>query len=77
MSAGSRGLGRGLDALFGNNADAAVAAGVPTIAPQGGPAPLKVKLSALAPNPQQPRRHFPEQQMEELTASIKAQGVLS
>ncbi len=79
MSAGSRGLGRGLDALFQNNTEAA---GVVTEAPAGVAAPahrqepLHVKLSALAPNPQQPRRHFSEQQMEELASSIKAQGVL-
>lgn len=77
MSAGSRGLGRGLDALFGSSADVAPAATVaPAAGAQGGTEPLKVKLSALAPNPQQPRRHFPEQQMEELTASVKAQGIL-
>ena len=79
MSAGSRGLGRGLDALFGNTADTAATA-PPATAQAGirqeGTEPLKVKLSALAPNPQQPRRHFPEPQMEELAASIKTQGVL-
>ncbi|SBW04699.1 Chromosome-partitioning protein ParB [uncultured delta proteobacterium] len=77
MSAGSRGLGRGLDALFGSTADAApMAAVAPAGTAQGGTDPLKVKLSALAPNPQQPRRYFSEQQMEELTASVKAQGIL-
>ena len=78
MSAGSRGLGRGLDALFQYNAEPTAT----VVAPQGNgmlkPAvePFKVNLSALAPNPQQPRKHFPEQQMEELAASIKSQGLL-
>ena len=77
MSASTRGLGRGLDALFQNNADAAGAAATasPSSTAQAAE-PRKAKLSALAPNPQQPRRHFSEQQMEELAASIKAQGVL-
>ena len=78
MSAGSRGLGRGLDALFQNNGDAANVAVANTAlpSPQNGLEPLKVKLSVLAPNPQQPRRFFAEQEMEELAASIKAQGIL-
>lgn len=78
MSVSSRGLGRGLDALFQNNTEAtgtATGAVTPSTA-QGSAEPLKVKLSAIAPNPQQPRRHFAEQQMEELAASVKAQGVL-
>jgi ParB family chromosome partitioning protein len=76
MSSGSRGLGRGLDALFGSGADAAASATAPAVAPQGGSEPLKVTLSAIRPNPQQPRRYFSEQMMEELTASVKSQGVL-
>ena len=78
MSAGSRGLGRGLDALFQNSAETAAASAPPTGSDVSRPVaePMKVKLAALAPNPQQPRRHFSEQQMEELAASIKSQGVL-
>lgn len=78
MSVSSRGLGRGLDALFQNNGEAAGTSTTTAYssAPKGATEPRKVMLSALAPNPQQPRRHFPEQQMEELAASIKSQGVL-
>ena len=79
MSAGSRGLGRGLDALFQNNTEATSTAAPAVVASSGGQPttePQKVKLSAIAPNPQQPRRHFAEQQMEELVASVKMQGVL-
>ncbi|MCC8193350.1 MAG: ParB/RepB/Spo0J family partition protein [Deltaproteobacteria bacterium] len=75
MSVGSRGLGRGLDALFQNNADAASAAATGT-APKAGLEPLRIQIAALAPNPQQPRRHFAEREMEELAASVKAQGIL-
>ena len=78
MSASSRGLGRGLDALFQNSTEGAAASTGPATATatQGASEPLKVKLSAIAPNPQQPRRHFSEQQMEELVASVKSQGIL-
>ena len=72
MSASSRGLGRGLDALFQNN-DTAVPGASP--APSG-PEPQKARPDALIPNPQQPRRHFAKEQLDELAASIKSQGVL-
>ena len=75
MSANTRGLGRGLDALFQNNVEAAEAAPA-SITGQAGAQPQKLKIMDLVPSPHQPRRHFSEQQMEELTASIKSQGVL-
>lgn len=76
MSLGSRGLGRGLDALFQNNTDTASTPQPAATEGQQPTEPVKVKLSAIAPNPQQPRRYFSEQQMEELVASVKAQGIL-
>lgn len=39
-------------------------------------APAELALDAIHPNSSQPRRHFDEQGMEELSASIKARGVL-
>ncbi len=65
MSTAQRGLGRGLDALFKGGGRSE----------EGGAAQM-LPLTSLAPNPQQPRRHFADQQLEELAASIKAQGVL-
>jgi len=78
MSVGSQRLGKGLDALFQNNSVAANMATANTATPpaQTRTEPLQVALSALVSNPQQPRRYFAEQEMEELAASIKAQGVL-
>lgn len=35
-----------------------------------------IKLSEITPDPDQPRRHFDEQGLKELTASIQAHGVL-
>lgn len=39
-------------------------------------APAELALDAIHPNSSQPRRHFDEQGLEELSASIKARGVL-
>ncbi len=77
------GLGRGLDALLGevvrddpidfgneaplssNNIARAVAAGIATIA-----------VSDIQPNPNQPRRYFAEEAIEELAQSLKRHGVI-
>lgn len=74
MSMTSRGLGRGLDALFQNTPVEADG----TLAPpaRGASEFPKVALTDIAPNPKQPRRHFSDGQLEELASSIKAQGVL-
>lgn len=64
MSA-KRGLGRGLDALlqgFGEDLEA--------------PEIVLVPLEKIRPNPNQPRRDFDEESLEELASSIKARGVL-
>jgi ParB family chromosome partitioning protein len=37
---------------------------------------LKIPLQALEPNPDQPRKHFDEAALEELTESVRARGVL-
>ena len=65
MSASQRGLGRGLETLFKGGRETE------------GTGPAQTLPSAsIVPNPQQPRRHFAEQPIEELAASIKAQGIL-
>ncbi len=65
------GLGRGLDVLLGQSA-------ATTSAPQQHSAPgiSEIPLEKVAPNPQQPRRVFPADEMEQLAASIKRHGVL-
>jgi ParB family transcriptional regulator, chromosome partitioning protein len=62
MAARKSGLGRGLDAL------------IPVEHPVGGFA--EVELEAVEPNPQQPRRRFDDEALEELAASIREVGVL-
>lgn len=69
MSGGNKGLGRGLDALLGGvredekvKSDAAEVRMIP--------------ISAITPNPHQPRREFAEEALNDLCASIKTRGVL-
>jgi ParB family chromosome partitioning protein len=52
------------------------AAGSAKPAPAGGEGPRVIPIDLIAPNPSQPRRHFDETELEELTKSIRAHGVL-
>lgn len=73
-----RALGKGLGALLGDGA---------AVRPQRDGAPgapvhlgdreaIMVAVEGLAPNPHQPRKHFAEEGLEELAASIRENGVL-
>lgn len=67
------GLGRGLSALLG---DAVVEAPVNG---EGGAVPSGVRtlpVSAMKPHPGQPRRHFDEDKLEELSRSIAQRGLI-
>ena len=66
MSGNKKGLGRGLDALFGGSEPQK----------QEETATATLPLSSLKPNPGQPRRHFDEDALRELAASIKTQGII-
>ncbi|MFD1341194.1 ParB/RepB/Spo0J family partition protein [Litorisediminicola beolgyonensis] len=68
-----RGLGRGLSALMADVEPR----------PQEGPSPdaprradRMIPIERIVPNPDQPRRHFTESQLEELAASIRVKGVI-
>ena len=63
-----RGLGRGLSALFGEEA-----ADVSADAPQG---MRTVPVELIHPSRYQPRRNFDEEGLAALADSIKAQGIL-
>jgi ParB family transcriptional regulator, chromosome partitioning protein len=73
-------LGRGLGALLGESrreeplVTAPGALSAPDAAPIAGLAMLAV--AAIAPHPDQPRRHFDEAALDELAASIAARGVI-
>ena len=71
------GLGRGLDALFGEaalerNAER-VASGGSSVSGEGYTA---IAISDIHPNPAQPRRHFSEDSLEELAQSLKRHGLI-
>ena len=73
MSERQRGLGRGLSALLGENAQEAVAVDAAASAPAG---VHRVPIENLKPNPDQPRKVFKKEDLDELTASIRDKGVL-
>lgn len=73
------GLGRGLGALILNTGvgdDAADAQGRGAPTPLGGTGVRQVALSAIAPNPRQPRTRFEDTSLDELAASISAHGLI-
>ena len=73
MSNTPRGLGRGLDALFNDNSPKREA----NPSTGGGPAPShSLPLDKIIPNPGQPRHHFAKDALDELTASIREQGII-
>jgi ParB family chromosome partitioning protein len=67
MSEAKRGLGRGLSSLLGD-------------APQGGGGAgdgvQTLAVAAIYPNPDQPRRHFDDDALDELAESLKEKGLL-
>ena len=69
MAEGRRGLGRGLSALL-DEVDAPAGEGA---RPTGS---AEIPIEAIKPNPNQPRRHFDDAELEELAQSIRAKGVL-
>ena len=66
------GLGRGLDSLIPSGEGRETAA--PTSA--GTTGLIDIPVNALVPNPNQPRVHFDEESLNDLSASIKEVGVL-
>ena len=70
MAETRRGLGRGLSALL----DEAEAAQTPEARRAAGVE--EIAISLIHPNPDQPRRHFPQDELDSLAASIVDKGVL-
>lgn len=62
-------LGRGLDALFG-------AAPQPEVQTGGASAISEIELSLIEPNPDQPRRTFDPESLDELAVSIRELGIV-
>lgn len=73
MAAKKRGLGRGLDALLGG--DAATANG--SVSPPAKEGELQqLPIQQIRPGSYQPRQHWDEAALDELAASIRAQGLI-
>jgi ParB family chromosome partitioning protein len=70
-----RALGRGLSALIPQAAPAPAAAAPAEAAPPKNGV-LKLPIESIQRDTLQPRRHFDEEKLRELTESIKAQGLL-
>ena len=74
------GLGRGLNALFGDAAVEAPVLATPgaaaKAAPVSGDAVQHISVGSIRPLPNQPRRHFDEAAITELADSIGARGLL-
>lgn len=66
MTMKKRGLGRGLDVLIKSR----------VVEPEPDAEIVTLDIDALSPNAHQPRHHFDETALEELAASIKAQGLI-
>ncbi|MDF2875674.1 MAG: spo0J, partial [Sporomusa sp.] len=62
-----RGLGRGLDALFGSPASVETSGETDT---------NEITIKDIVPNPHQPRQEFDEEALAELAQSIKQHGVI-
>lgn len=60
------GLGRGLDFLIRETSSSVENSDTPSVLP----------LASIVPNPNQPRKHFEKEALDELAASIASQGVL-
>lgn len=65
-----RGLGRGLSALMSDVSD-----GHAESAPRKAP-DMNVPIERISPNPDQPRRQFDKEQLDDLTASIREKGII-
>lgn len=72
--ASKKGLGRGLSALLGDAAPRSQATGGGGTT--GGTSVRLLPVSALAPHPSQPRRHFDETALDELAQSIAQRGII-
>lgn len=78
----NRGLGRGLSALFSDteeayeNASKPLSVGDEKVYPEDIKGLTEVDIDLIRPNPNQPRKHFDEDALRELSDSIKKHGLI-
>lgn len=71
----NKGLGRGLDALFGTY-EGDVSYNKITKSAETNTGVLEVDINKIKPNPNQPRKNFDEDALKDLAASIKVHGIV-
>lgn len=71
----NKGLGRGLDALFGTY-EGNVSYNKITKPAETNTGVLEVDINKIKPNPNQPRKNFDEDALKDLAASIKVHGIV-
>lgn len=71
----NKGLGRGLDALFGTY-EGDVSYNKITKTTETNTGVLEVDINKIKPNPNQPRKNFDEDALKDLAASIKVHGIV-
>ncbi len=71
----NKGLGRGLDALFGTY-EGDVSYNKITKPTETNTGVLEVDINKIKPNPNQPRKNFDEDALKDLAASIKVHGIV-
>jgi len=71
----NKGLGRGLDALFGLYDNAESNEKITNVNKVGNGI-LEVEIGKIKPNPNQPRKNFDEEALKELASSIKVHGIV-
>lgn len=72
MAVKNKGLGKGLDVLFGTSAEEKTPAGKT----DNGKAEISVKIGLVEPNRNQPRKDFDQDALNELAESIRIHGVI-
>ena len=71
-----KGLGRGLDVLFGVFDEDKSYNNITTKKDSDGNGVLEVDISKVKPNPNQPRKNFDDDALKELASSIKMHGIV-
>lgn len=75
MAEKKKGLGRGLESLFGFYEDESNNI-ITNATPKQEDGITELEISKIYPNPNQPRKHFDEEALKELSSSIKLHGVI-
>lgn len=72
----NKGLGRGLEALFGVFDDNNNYKNITTQKKENNTGVLEIDINKIKPNPNQPRKNFDQDALNELAASIKVHGIV-